>query len=138
MARMDFFGTEEVMEELFKEAEKVEQRAGRMLEEAGRVMTDAWKDAITEAGHAPPGKSKRATGDLIGSIKADAPKKTGDVHSVQVYPHGKDRHKKRNAEVAFVLHYGTSKIPGDHFVDNAEDKGEAAAQAVMEQIWNAE
>lgn len=40
------------------------------------------------------------------------------------------------AEVAFVLHYGTSKMKGDHFVDQAEAKAEEAVQAVMEQIWN--
>jgi hypothetical protein len=29
---------------------------------------------------------------------------------------------------AFVLHYGTSKMPGDHFVDAAEEKAEEAAE----------
>ena len=136
MARMEFSGTQEVMDELFKESERLEQKARGMLEEAGKVVVEAWKQAITEAGHAPPGKSGRATGDLLNSIRADGVRKSGDAYTSTVYPHGKDRKKQRMAEIAFVLHYGTSKMPGDHFVDSAEEKAEAAVQAAMEKVWN--
>lgn len=136
MARMTFSGTQELMDELFRESERVRRKAPEMLAEAGKVVVDAWKEAIREAGHAPPGKSRRATGDLLNSIKAGAVKASGDAYTSAVYPHGKDRHGERMAEIAFVLHYGTSKIKGDHYVDNAEEKSQAAVQAVMEEIWN--
>lgn len=136
MARMEFSGTQELMDELFRESERLERKAKEMLEEAGKVVVDAWKQAITEAGHAPPGRSGRATGDLLESVKADNVKKAGDAYTSTIYPHGRDRKKQRMAEIAFVLHYGTSKMAGDHFVDNAEEKAEAAVQAVMEQVWN--
>jgi hypothetical protein len=40
------------------------------------------------------------------------------------------------AEIAFVLHYGTSKIQADHFVDDAEDRARDAAEQAMEEVWN--
>ena len=136
MARLEFSGTQELMDELFAESERVDRLAPQMLREAGEVVVDAWKEAITEAGHAPPGKSGRATGDLLASVKATGVKKKGDGYTSEVYPQGKGRGRQRMAEVAFVLHYGTSKMKGDHFVDQAEAKAEEAVQAVMEQIWN--
>ena len=136
MARMEFSGTQELMDELFAESERLERKATEMLGEAGKVVVDAWKQAITEAGHAPPGKSRRATGDLLSSIRASAVKKNGDAYTTSIYPHGRDRKRQRMADIAFVLHYGTSKIKGDHFVDDAEAKADEAAQAVMEKVWN--
>lgn len=136
MARMEFSGTQELMDQLFAESERLERKATEMLGEAGKVVVDAWKQAITEAGHAPPGKSRRATGDLLNSIRASAVKKNGDAYTTSIYPHGRDRKRQRMADIAFVLHYGTSKIKGDHFVDDAEAKADEAAQAVMEQVWN--
>ena len=136
MARMEFSGTQEIMDELFAESERLERKATEMLGEAGKVVVDAWKEAITEAGHAPPGKSGRATGDLLKSVRASAIKKNGDAYTSTIYPHGRDRKRQSMAEIAFVLHYGTSKIPGDHFVDSAEEKAEEAVQAAMEKVWN--
>ena len=136
MARMEFSGTQELMDELFAESERLERKATEMLGEAGKVVVDAWKQAITDAGHAPPGKSRRATGDLLNSVRASAVKKNGDAYITSIYPHGRDRKRQRMADIAFVLHYGTSKMKGDHFVDQAEAKAEEAVQAVMEQIWN--
>ena len=136
MARMEFTGTQELMDELFAESERLERKATEMLGEAGKVVVDAWKQAITDAGHAPPGKSRRATGDLLNSVRASAVKKNGDAYTTSIYPHGRDRKRQRMADIAFVLHYGTSKIKGDHFVDDAEAKADEAAQAVMEQVWN--
>ena len=91
MARMEFSGTQELMDELFAESERVERLAPQMLREAGEVVVDAWKEAITEAGHAPPGKSGRATGDLLASVKATGVKKKGDAYTSEVYPQGKGR-----------------------------------------------
>lgn len=135
MARMEFSGTEELMDELFRESERLERKATEMLGEAGKVVITAWHEAIQEAGHAPPGKSGRATGDLMDSIRASAPKKNGSAYTSSIYPHGKDRRGQRMADIAFSLHYGTSRIKGDHFVDAAEDKAESAVDAVMEEVW---
>ena len=136
MARMDFSGTEEMMAALFAESERLERKATEMLGAAGALVVRAWQDAIDEAGHAPPGKSGRATGEMRRSVRASKPKKSGEAYVSTIYPHGKDSRGVGNAEKAFILHYGTSKVSGDHFVDRAEEMAGDAAQAAMEEIWN--
>ena len=136
MARMEFSGTQEMMDELFAESERLERKATEMLGEAGKVVVKAWQDAIEAAGHAPPGKSGRATGELMRSVRASKPKKNGEAYTSSIYPHGRDRRRQSMAQIAFVLHYGTSKIKGDHFVDDAEARAADAAEQVMEDIWN--
>ena len=67
-----------------------------------------------------------------------AVKKSGDAYTSSIYPHGRDRRKQSNAEKAFVLHYGTSRIHGDHFVDDAEQRAGDAAEQAMQDIWNSD
>ena len=138
MARMEFSGCQEMMDALFAESERLERKATEMLGEAGKVVVQAWQDAIEAAGHAPPGKSGRATGDLIRSVRASKPKKNGEAYTSTIYPHGRDRKKQRLAEIAFVLHYGTSRIPGDHFVDDAEERAGDAAERAMQEVWESD
>lgn len=136
MANMTFNGTQELMAELYREVERLERKATEMLGEGGQVVVKAWQDAIRAAGHDKPGKSKRATGELIRNVRASKPKKNGDVYMSSIYPHGKNARGTRYAEIAFVLNYGTSKIQGDNFVSNAEDRSEEAVQRTMEEVWN--
>ena len=128
MARMTYSGTEEIMDELFRESEKLERKATEMLGKAGEVVVKAWQDVIEEHGHVD-------TGDMKNSVRASKVKKNGDAYTSSIYPHGRDRKKQSNAEKAFVLHYGSSKIKGDHFVDDAEERAGDAAEAAMEEIW---
>lgn len=128
MARMTYSGTEEIMDELFRESEKLERKATEMLGKAGEVVVKSWQDVIEEHGHVD-------TGDMKNSVRASKIKKNGDAYTSSIYPHGRDRKKQSNAEKAFVLHYGSSKIKGDHFVDDAEERAEDAAEAAMEEIW---
>lgn len=135
---MEFSGTEEMMDALFAESERLERKATEMLGTAGEMVVQAWKDAIEAAGHAPPGKSGRATGDLMKSVRASKVKKSGEAYVSTIYPHGRDRKRQGMAEIAFVLHYGTSKLKGDHFVDDAEERSADAVEQAMEEIWNRE
>lgn len=128
MARMEFSGVEEVMNQLFAESERLERKATEMLGEAGQVVVKAWQDAIEDHGHVD-------TGDMKNSVRASAVKKTGEAYTSSIYPHGRDRKKQSNAEKAFVLHYGTSRIRGDHFVNDAEERASEAAERAMEEIW---
>ena len=128
MARMEFSGVEEVMNQLFAESERLERKATEMLGEAGQVVVKAWQDAIEDHGHVD-------TGDMKNSVRASAVKKTGEAYTSSIYPHGRDRKKQSNAEKAFVLHYGTSRIRGDHFVDDAEERASEAAERAMAEIW---
>ena len=128
MARMEFSGTEEMMDALFAESERLERKATEMLGEAGKVVVKAWQDAIEAHGHVD-------TGDMKNSVRASAVKKNGEAYTSSIYPHGRDRKRQSNAEKAFVLHYGTSKIQGDRFVDDAEDRASEAAAQAMEEAW---
>ena len=129
MARMEFSGTQEVLDALFKESERLERKATEMLGEAGKVVVKAWQDAIDAHGHV-------RTGDMRNSVRASAVKKNGEAYVSSIYPHGRDRKRQSNAEKAFVLHYGTSKIHGDHFVDDAEERAGDAAEQVMQEVWD--
>lgn len=128
MARMTFSGTEDVLAELFRETEKLERKATEMLGEAGKVAVKAWQDAIEEHGHVD-------SGSMRDNVRASAVKKSGSAYTCSIYPKGRDGHGVGNAEKAFILHYGTSKIKGDHFVDQAEANMEAAVDEVMQRIW---
>ena len=128
MARMEFSGTEEMMDALFAESERLERKATEMLGEAGKVVVKAWQDVIEEHGHVD-------TGDMKNSVRASKVKKNGEAYISSIYPHGRDRKRQSNAEKAFVLHYGTSKIQGDRFVDDAEDRASEAAEQAMEEVW---
>ena len=129
MARMEFSGTQEVMDALFRESERLERKATEMLGEAGKVVVKAWQDTIEDHGHVD-------TGDMRDSVRASAVKKNGEAYMTSIYPHGRDRKRQSNAEKAFVLHYGTSKIRGDHFVDDAEQRAENAAEEAMQKVWD--
>ena len=136
MAWMEYSGTEEILDELFAQSEKLERKATEMLGAAGELAVQAWQTAISEAGHAPPGKSGRATGDLMKSIRASAPKKNGEAYVSSIYPHGRDRKRQSMADIAFSLHYGTSKITGDHFVDRAEELIDETVWDTMQAVWD--
>ena len=131
MARMTFSGIDEIQEALFRESERLERKATEMLGEAGKVVTKAWQDVITEHGHVE-------TGAMRDSVRASAVKKSGEAYTSSIYPHGVDGHKVRNAEKAFILHYGTSKRRGDHFVDEAEARSQEAAEAAMARVWESD
>lgn len=125
---MTYSGYEETLEMLYQETERLERKATEMLGEAGQIVIKAWQDVITERGHVE-------TGDMRDSVRASAVKKTGDAYISSIYPHGRDRKKQSNATKAFVLHYGTSRIKGDHFVDEAEDRSSDEAMDAMEKAW---
>ena len=135
MARMEFSGTDELMAQLYAETEKLEMRATEMLGAAGEYAAGEWRTAIERAQHAPPGKSGRATGDLMASVRASKPRKKGDRYEISIYPQGKDRHGQRMADIAFSLHYGTSRIRGDHFVDDAEENIGQNVFEIMADVW---
>ena len=69
------------------------------------------------------------------SVRASAVKKSGSARVTTIYPHGKDAKGVRNAEKAYIIHYGTSKRRGDHFVDEAEERAMDAAEQTMQEVW---
>lgn len=132
MARMTFSGCQEMMDELFRESERLNRKAPEMLEAGSAIMTRAWKETIVARKHVK-------TGDMRDSVASDGRiHRKDDGYTVNVYPRGKDRNGKRNMEKAAILHYGTSKIKGDNFVDAAEDLGRAPAEEAMARVWESD
>lgn len=105
----------------------------KMLKAGAGVITDEWKKGIKKAVKV----SGRSTGEMLESV---APSKKithkGDVSLIVVYPQGKDRKGVKNAEKAYILHYGKSGQTGTRFVDEIESSAESKAFEAMEKILN--
>lgn len=129
MARFDTSGLDGVLDEMARLGQESGEAADEMLRAGAEMVREAWKRSAQEHGH-------RDTGDMIDSINySHTVKKAGDVRMIDIYPMGKDRKGIRNAEKAFVLHYGTSKREGSHWVDDADRYSEETAIPAMIRIW---
>ena len=135
MANFQVQGIDEIAQGL----ELLGQRTGPMAEDmlrAGAVMLiGTWNQVIIARGHVD-------TGSMLKAVKATKIKENKDGNlEIQVYPQGAERkeHRKkpvRNAEKAFVLHYGWKSRQGDHFVDEIEREGTPKALEAMEYIMD--
>ncbi len=131
MAQFSTDGIDSIAEEMAWMGEAAGEVADEMLLAGAEEVKRAWKETAERHGY-------RETGDMIESIRADkAPKSdANDVRRISVYPRGEDRKGVRNAEKAFLLHYGTSKIHGSHWVDEADQDAGPMVQDVFEKIWD--
>lgn len=126
MARMKSSGVAEIAKDLRQLGNDIPQVEEEMLDAGAQEVVTAWKEGIEEAGHVD-------TGEMRDSVRATKKKKTGFR---DIYPKGKDSKGIRNAEKAFVLHYGKSSKPGDRFADKIEETAEPRAAAKMQSILN--
>ena len=131
MAQFSTDGIDSIAEEMAWMGEAAGEIADEMLLAGAEEVKRAWQETAERHGY-------RETGDMIESIRADkAPKSdANDVRRISVYPRGEDRKGVRNAEKAFLLHYGTSKIHGSHWVDEADQDAGHMVQDVFEKIWD--
>lgn len=131
MAQFSTDGIDSIAEEMAWMGEAAGETADEMLLAGAEEVKRAWQETAERHGY-------RETGDMIESIRADkAPKSdANDVRRISVYPRGEDRKGVRNAEKAFLLHYGTSKIHGSHWVDEADQDAAPMVQDVFEKIWD--
>jgi len=115
MARFRTEGLDELIEDMNAMELTTSELAYEMLFAGADEVKKAWKKSAEKHRH-------RDTGDMINSINySRRVRKIGDLKEVDIYPQGKDRKGVRNAEKAFVLHYGTSKLPASHWVDDADE-----------------
>lgn len=116
------------------------------LEKVGQGMNEPLIDAMLQAGAEEVKKAWKKTadkydlrnnGDMIESIDySQKPKSLGAAKYIDIYPQGTDRRGERNAEKAFLLHYGWSSFQGTHWVDEAEEIAEEPAIAAMEAVFD--
>lgn len=125
MAKLDTSGLNELINDLSSFAEDFTDMKEEMLSAAGEVLVEEWKDGIKRFDHVD-------TGAMLESVKA---KRLKNEDGVEVFPQGKDKKGVRNAQKAFVLHYGRSNYEGTRFVDDIEDKAEEKAADAAEKIY---
>jgi len=130
MARFKTEGIDEIIQELIRMGEDTGPVADKMLMDAAAEVKECWRESAEKHKH-------KDTGDLIESIDYPRqPKTVAGVRMIDIYPQGKDRKGVRNAEKAFILHYGTSKRKGSRWVDYADVLSGPRVQVAMERVFN--
>ena len=135
MADFGMSGIDELAAELKKLGQlNNDELVGEMLEAGAQVVVEEWKNGVKKA---VKNKRDRSTGELLGSVKTKKGiQKLGDASCKMIYPAGKDSKGVRNAEKAFILHYGKSGQAPTLFVDDVEANAEDLAAEAMEQVFN--
>ncbi len=126
MARFDTSGIDDIVEEMRRMGELTGETADAMLLAGAEEVKKAWQTSAEIHG-------LRDTGAMIESIGYSRTPKTIDgIRQIDIYPQGKDRKGIRNAEKAFLNHYGTSRITATHWVDDADEMSAEPVQNAME------
>lgn len=130
MARFDVSGLDETIAVMKRLGQMEGKAADAMLMAGAEEVRKAWRRSAEEHRH-------RDTGDMIASIGFPrTPKDVGSIRSIDIYPQGKDKRGIRNAEKAFILHYGTKKIKGSRWVDDADRYSEETVVPAMIRVWD--
>ncbi len=133
MAKCSMSGFDELAADL-KKLEQLDndELVGEMLDAGAEIVVREWKNGIQKTI-----KTKRSKGELLESIgTGKGIEKIGGVSAKTIYPIGKDSKGVRNAEKAFILHYGKSGQTPTFFVDDAEAAAEDEAVEAMSDVFN--
>ena len=133
-------GMDELSISLDQLAQTPEETKYSMLEAGAAVLASKWREAL---------EAIKRSGHLIESIKAK--RKTGDDGPyVLVTPDGRrpseyrgirktkkmGNYKKTNAEVAYVLEYGTPRMAARHWMETANEEASDAVVAAEAAVWD--
>jgi len=130
MARFETSGIDKVINDVIRLGEAGKEVGDKMLLAGAEEVKTAWK--VTAETH-----GFKKTGDMIESVGFPRkPRNAGDIRTIDIYPQGKDRKGVRNAEKAFILHYGSSSIPTSRWVDEADAESEPRVQDAMEKVYD--
>ena len=128
MARFDTRGLDELVNEMQRLGQDEGPVVDEMLDTAAGIIRDQWRETAREHGHID-------TGAMIDSVDFTV---KGNARALfrDIYPQGSDSKGVRNAEKAFILHYGKHNMPGDYWVDDAERKAGPEAIEACQNIWD--
>jgi HK97 gp10 family phage protein len=130
MARFDTTGINDLINDVLLLGDAGKEVGDKMLMAAAEEVKQAWKESAHR-------NDIKDTGDMINSIGfSRKPKDAQGVRTVDIYPQGKDRKGVRNAEKAFILHYGSSKLKSTHWVDEADNAAAPKVQEAMEKVFD--
>ena len=115
---------DDVAKKLKELGEDVSGQLGQeMLDEGAKIIEFNWVKSIKNHKHID-------TGEMVNSV--GVAKKTKTKKFRDIYPQGKDSKGVRNAEKAYIAHYGKSGQIGTRFVDEAEANSAAECAAAMQ------
>lgn len=130
MARFDVSGLDEAIRWMEQMGEETGELADRMLLAGAEKVREAWREAVTLHKH-------KVTNEMFESIGyARKPKTIDGVKTIDIYPQGKDSKGVRNAEKAFILHYGARSNPGSRWIDDADARSEETVVPEMLKIFD--
>lgn len=133
-------GMDELNISLAQLAQTPEETQYSMLEAGAAVLVEKWEDAL---------QNIKRTGHLLEGIKAKR-KKGDDGPFVLVTPEGRrpseyrgirktkkmGNYKKTNAEVAYVLEYGTPRMAARHWMETANEEASDEVVAAEAAVWD--
>ena len=142
MARFRTDGIDAIIQQMKDLQELSGDVANEMLMAGAEEAKKAWIKSAEMHG-------LRLTSQMINAIGyAGKPSDIKGIKSIDVYPIGKSNYTEspdgkrikrkkpvRLAEIAFILHYGSSKIRQTHWVDDADELSEEPVTRVMTEIW---
>lgn len=127
--KMDTKGLDGVAMEFLNMGKKAQRVADEMLRAGEKEAVSAWKAGITGHGYVK-------SGAMLASVKGTKPRSANGGRLMDIYPQGADERNVRNAEKAFILHYGSSRIRGSHWIDEVNEAAEGPASEAMEETFN--
>ena len=130
MPELKYDGIKDVIKEMVAMGERTGEGAHRMLHVAAERMKSEWLETIDRYDFI----KSREMRDKVGYPRK--PKEVEDVLSIDVYPQGKDsKTGVRNAEKAFILHYGRKNMVATHFVDHIISSSSEEIEQLMIKTW---
>lgn len=146
MARFEVEGLDFIIEDMKRHGELAGETAQEMLMAGAEEVKQAWKDEAERRQF----KDTKAMIDSIGFPRSA--KRASDILSIDIYPQGKDARGVRNAEKAFILHWGTNSkstrrrkakkkfsgpgIPRTLWVDDADRASGPRVMDAFTRIWD--
>lgn len=130
MATFNTSGIRPLIDEMTRLGQNVGPVAEQMCMAAAEEIRMAWRKSAYEHGLVD-------TGAMFDSITyPNQPTAIGGLLAIDVYPQGKDARGVRNAEKAFILHYGSSRIKPTYWVDAADVYSAQPVQQRLQAIWD--
>ena len=132
MASFHMDGIDALINDMRKLGDNIVPVSEALVTAGAAEIRDCWRESAEKHG-------LRDTGAMIESVGfPDPPVTMGDVVYRDIYPVGKDGKGTRNAEKAFILHYGRAgrrAIEPTYWVDDAEDAAALRVPLVLEKLW---
>lgn len=139
MAKFSTRGVYELILSLEQLATTPEETQYSILEAGASALIPRWKETL---------QSMKRTGQLIESVKAA--RKKGETPIVAITPKGKRKgaytgqrkthgggtYQGTNAEVAYVLEYGTPRMAATHWMETTNEEASDEVVAAEAAVWD--